>query len=459
MTPWRFFLPCLLALLTWTDGAAAPPVPAAGRSLVIALTVDGAISPASADYVVRGIDEAHRRGAQAVLLELDTPGGLSSAMRDIIKAILNSPVPVIGYVAPQGARAASAGTYILYACQVAAMAPATNVGAATPVSLIGGGAPAPSAGDKDKDKGGQAPESAETRKVTNDAVAYIRALAERSGRNADWAEQAVREAASISAEQALKNHVIDLIAPDVPALLASVDGRRVETAAGARVLHTRGAAVESIEPDARSRFLGVIADPQVALILLLLGLGGLVMEGTHPGAVLPGVVGAISLLLALYAFQLLPVNFVGLGLIVLGVVLIVSEAFVPAYGVLGTGGVISLVVGSVVLMRAGSAAYGVALPTVIGIGVAGAGVIAGIVWLATRSRRRPIVSGSEEMIGAVGQVVADFQGNGLVHVHGEHWQAESAVPLKQGQRVIVTGRRGLTLEVRTAAMPDQEHAP
>lgn len=457
MTLWRFFLPCLLVLLAGTGSAAAPQAPAAERPLVIALRVDGAVSPASADYVVRGIDEANRRGAQAVLLELDTPGGLSSAMRDIIKAILNSPVPVIGYVAPQGARAASAGTYILYACQVAAMAPATNVGAATPVSLIGGGAPAPGAGDKDK--GGPAPESTETRKVTNDAVAYIRALAERSGRNADWAEQAVREAASISAEQALKNHVIDLIAPDVPALLASVDGRRVETAAGARVLHTRGAAVESIVPDARSRFLGVIADPQVALILLLLGLGGLVMEGTHPGAVLPGVVGAISLLLALYAFQLLPVNFVGLGLIVLGVVLIVSEAFVPAYGVLGTGGVISLVVGSVVLMRAGSAAYGVALPTVIGIGVAGAGVIAGIVWLAARSRRRPVVSGSEEMIGAVGQVVADFQGNGLVHVHGEHWQAESAVPLKQGQRVIVTGRRGLTLEVRTAAMPDQEHAP
>lgn len=452
MTLWRVFLSCWLVLLALPAGAAEPQA-AAQPALVLALKVDGAISPASADYVVRGIEQANQRGAQAVLLELDTPGGLASAMRDIVKAILASKVPVIGYVAPQGARAASAGTYILYACHVAAMAPATNIGAATPVSITGGGTLPPPAQDRkaSEERAGDI----EIRKATNDSVAYIRALAERRGRNADWAEQAVREAASISAEQALKEHVIDLVEPDVPALLAAVDGRRVETAAGERVLHTHDAAVESIVPDARSRFLGVIADPQVALILLLLGLGGLVMEASHPGAVLPGVVGAICLLLALYAFELLPVNFVGLGLILLGVILIVSEAFVPAYGVLGTGGVISLVVGSVVLLRTGSAAYGVALPTVIGIGVAGAGVIAGIVWLATRSRHRPVVSGSEQMIGAEGQAVADFQGRGLVHVHGERWQAESAAPLKQGQPVIVTGRQGLVLTVR-AAGPDKE---
>ncbi len=451
MTLWRVFLCFWLALPALAAGAAQPQVQAQ-PALVIALKVDGAISPASADYVVRGIDQANQRGAQAVLLELDTPGGLSSSMRDIIKAILNSTVPVIGYVAPQGARAASAGTYILYACHVAAMAPATNIGAATPVALTGGMLPAPS---KDKKASDESPASTEMRKATNDAVAYIRALAERRGRNADWAERAVREAASISAEQALKEHVIDLIEPDVPALLAGVDGRRVETTAGARVLHTRDAVLERIVPDARSRFLGVIADPQVALILLLLGLGGLVMEGSHPGAILPGVVGAISLLLALYALQLLPVNFVGLGLILLGVVLIISEVFVPAYGVLGTGGVISLVVGSVVLTRTGSASYGVALPAVAGIGLAGAGVIAGIVWLAARSRRRPVVSGGEQMLGAVGRAVADFQGRGLVHVHGERWQAECAAPLIQGQAVIVTGRRGLVLTVQ-AAGPDKE---
>lgn len=451
----RAMVVAVLALLAVAARAADAPA-ASTAPRVVVLTVDGAISPASADYLVRGIDEAGRRGAQAVLLELDTPGGLASAMREIVKAILNAPVPVIGYVAPQGARAASAGTYLLYACHVAAMAPATNIGAATPVSITGAGsvAPASSAGKAAPEP----PDSAEQRKLTNDAVAYIRALAERRGRNADWAEQAVREAASISAEQALKDHVVDLIAPDAAALLARVDGRHVETAAGVRVLRTRDAALESIVPDARSRFLGVIADPSVALVLLLLGVGGLVMEGTHPGVVLPGVVGAISLLLALYAFELLPVNFVGLGLIALGVVLIVSEAFVPAYGVLGTGGVLALVVGSVVLMRAGSAAAGLALPAVLGISVAGAGVIAGIAWLAARSRRRPVVSGGEELIGATGRVVADFEGRGLVHVHGERWQARSAARLGQGQPVVVTGRHGLVLDVRAAA-PNEEPMP
>ena len=455
MMPWRAIFFGLLALLAVAARAAQPPA-AAPRPPGVALTVGDAIGPASADYVVRGIDAAAQRGAQAVLLQLDTPGGLASAMREIIKAILNSPVPVIGYVAPQGARAASAGTYILYACHVAAMAPATNIGAATPVTITGAGsvAPASSAGKSGAEPAG----NAEMRKLTNDAVASIRALAERRGRNADWAEQAVRDAASITAQQALKEHVIDLVAPSAAALLASVDGRTVETPAGARVLHTRDAVLVPIVPDARSRFLAVIADPSVALVLLLLGIGGLVMEGTHPGVILPGVVGAISLLLALYAFQLLPVNFVGLGLMVLGAVLIVSEAFVPAYGVLGTGGVVALVIGAVVLMRTGSAASGIALPAVLGISLAGAGVMAGIVWLAARSRRQRVVSGSEEMLDAVGAVVADFQGRGLVHVHGEHWQAESAVPLQRGQPVVVTGRRGLVLDVRAAA-PKPESRP
>ncbi len=420
---------------------------------IIRLKIDGAISPASADYVVRGIETANQRRAAAVVLELDTPGGLSSSMRDIIKAILSSDVAVIGYVAPQGARAASAGTYILYACQVAAMAPATNVGAATPVSILGGGgnAPPPQTDKDKKEAAAPAPEqSTEMRKATNDAVAYIRALAERRSRNADWAEKAVREAASVSAEQALKLHVIDLIAPDLNALLTQVNGRSVETASGTQVLHTAGALVETITPDVRSQFLAVIANPSVALVLLLIGLGGLVMEGAHPGGIVPGVVGAICLLLALYAFQLLPVNFAGLGLILLGVVLIISEAFIPAYGVLGTGGVVAFVIGTVVLMRNGSAAYGVALPTVIGMGVAGAGVVAGIVWLALRSHSRPVVSGREQMIGATAEVVADFQGRGLVHVHGERWQADSTVALKRGDYVTVTALHGLILDVQPA---------
>ncbi|HET7561893.1 MAG TPA: nodulation protein NfeD [Rhodanobacteraceae bacterium] len=452
MKTWRFAAWGLFALLGIATAWAAAPQTPANRPVVVTLRADGAISPASADYLVRGIAEADKRHAEAIVLELDTPGGLSSSMRDIIKAILASPVPVIGYVSPSGARAASAGTYIMYACHVAAMAPATNIGAASPVSITGGGSlPAPSSSSgKPADS-----QSTEMRKVTNDAVAYIRALAERRGRNADWAEKAVREAVSVSDSEALKLHVIDLVAPNLAQLLADVDGRKVETPAGTRVLHTRGAGLQAIEPGWRSRFLGVIANPSVAYILLLLGLGGLVMEGMHPGGVLPGVVGAICLLLALYAFQLLPVNYVGLGLILLGVILIVSEAFVPAYGVLGTGGVVSFVIGSVILMDTGVPGYGIALPVVVGIAIAAAAILVGIVWMAMRSHKRPVVSGREEMIGAIGEVVSDFVGRGAVHVHGERWQARSEVPLQRGQAVAVTAMHGLVLDVEPLAVPKE----
>ena len=452
MVKWLSGCGCLIALLMIAMVFAAAPESPMAHPEVVVLRVDGAISPASADYVVRGIADAQSRHAEAIVLKLDTPGGLSSSMRDIIKAILASPVPVIGYVAPSGARAASAGTYIMYACHIAAMAPATNIGAATPVSLTGSGSvplPSSSSGKTTPAPG----ESTEMRKVTNDAVAYIRALAEQRGRNADWAEKAVREAVSVSGQEALKLHVIDLIAPDVPTLLADVDGRSVQTVDGARVLHTRGAAIETITPGVRSQFLGVIANPSVAYILLLLGLGGLVMEGMHPGGILPGVVGAICLLLALYAFQLLPVNFAGLGLILLGVILIVSEAFVPAYGVLGTGGVISFVIGSVIFMHTGVPGYGIALPLVVGLAIAAAGVLAGIVWMAVRSHKQPVVSGREEMVGAMAEVVADFEGRGTVHVHGERWQARSDVPLTRGQIVAVTGMHGLVLDVKPVAVP------
>ncbi|MGH8372253.1 MAG: NfeD family protein [Gammaproteobacteria bacterium] len=442
----------LLALATAIAATAAAPAKPSAHPEVVLLRVDGAISPASAAYVVHGIGEADHRHAAAIVLELDTPGGLSSSMRDIIKAILASPVPVIGYVAPSGARAASAGTYIMYACHVAAMAPATNIGAASPVSLTGGGGTPPSSSSSGKPAAG---ESTEMRKVTNDAVAYIRALAERRGRNADWAEKAVRDAVSVSDSEALKLHVVDLIAPNLPQLLTDVDGRKVETVDGVRVLHTRGAAVETITPGLRSRFLGVIANPEIAYILLLIGIGGLVIEGLHPGGVLPGVVGAICLLLALYAFQLLPVNFVGLGLMLLGVILIISEAFVPAYGVLGTGGVISFVIGSVILMHTGVPGYGIAVPVVVGIAIAAAGILAGIVWMALRSHHRPVVSGREEMIGAIGEVVADFEGRGAVHVHGERWQARSDAPLKRGQSVAVVAMHGLILDVKPVTIPKE----
>jgi membrane-bound serine protease (ClpP class) len=451
------------ASLLFATPAVSGDVSAASTPSAMLLRVDGAISPASADYVERGIAHAAQEHAAVIVLALDTPGGLDTSMRGIVKAILASPVPVVGYVAPGGSRAASAGTYILYACHLAAMAPATNLGAATPIQLIGA-APQPPAAPVPATPGSkEAPPPAipdtETRKTINDAVAYIRALAERRGRNADWAEQAVREAVSVSAEQALKLHVIDLIAPDLPQLLADIDGRRVSTAGGEQVLHTRGIAVETLNPDWRSRFLGVIADPSIAYFLLLIGLGGLLFEGYSPGAILPGVAGAICLLLALYAFQMLPVNYAGLALIALGIALIIAETFVPAYGSLGIGGVVAFVIGSVILMDTSVPGYGISLPLLLGISIAAALVLVGIVWMALRARRRPVVSGREQMIGSRGVAVGDFDRRGTVHVHGERWQAVTEAPLRTGEAVQVTAIDGLILSVKPATVATKKGEP
>jgi membrane-bound serine protease (ClpP class) len=447
----------LPALLCWTSLIGALAVVglqyarADPNGPVLLLRLDGAVSPASADHIERGIARAAERGAAAIVLQVDTPGGLDKSMRAIIKAILASEVPVIGYVAPGGSRAASAGTYILYASHVAAMAPATNIGAATPVPLIPPhrqpARPAQDRGAGDEGSPAVPVRTAEDRKVLNDAVAYIRALAERRGRDADWAESAVRDAASASAKQALARGVIDVIAPDLPTLLAEVDGRVVATTTGERILHTRGAVVERVEPDWRNRFLAVIADPSVAYLLLLLGLGGLLFEGYSPGAIVPGVVGAICLLLALYALQMLPVNYVGLALIALGVALIVAETVVPAYGALGIGGVTAFVTGSVILMDTNVPGYAIALPVLVAVSLCAALLLVAILWLALRSRTRPVVSGREQMIGSLAKAVGDFQRFGSVRVHGERWQAMSDVPLAADQTVRITGIDGLVLVV------------
>jgi membrane-bound serine protease (ClpP class) len=415
---------------------------------------NGPIGPAISGYVEHALQDATNRRSAVVILQMDTPGGLDTSMRDIIKAILASPVPVVTYVAPSGARAASAGTYILYASHLAAMAPATNLGAATPISI--GGEPStppatPPVNPRD-DKKQKGPEeipagTASERKAVNDAVAYIRGLAQLRGRNADWAEAAVREAASLSATDALKQHVIEIVAKDVPDLLQQLQGRKVNAADHEMVLDTQGLTVRRIAPDWRTRVLLVLTHPTIAYGLLLVGIYGLLLEGYNPGAVLPGVVGALSLLLGLYGLQLLAVNYAGLALMALGVGLIVTEFFMPAFGSLGVGGLASFVIGSIILFDNHPSGMRVALPLIVGIAVAGGLVIVTIGWLAARARIRPISTGVETMIGASVEAIGDCQDRCVVRFGGELWNARTASPLRAGQRARIVKVVGLTLWV------------
>ena len=441
----------------WADVVPAP---------VLVVPLAGAIGPASADFVGRSLSRAADDHAQLVVLEIDTPGGLDRAMRQIIQDILASPVPVAAFVAPSGARAASAGTYILYASHVAAMAPGTNLGAATPVSIglpspspaPAPATPAPKPADAAKHDKAEAPpgdEGTMTKKAVHDAAAYIRSLAQLRGRNAEWAERAVRESVSLSADEALAQHVIDLTARDVPELVTKLNGRKLVTTAGERTLATTGAATTTMAPDWRTRFLAIITDPSVALMLLMAGIYGLFFEFWNPGLALPGVLGAICLLLGLFALQMLPVNYAGLALVLLGIAFIVAETFLPAYGSLGVGGIVAFAIGAVMLIDTDVPGFGVPYWLIATLAAITALFVFFVAGAALKARRRPIVTGHEQLIGSIGVALDDMETEGWARIHSEQWRVKSPVPLKRGQRVRVTSRSDLLLSVMPVTEADQ----
>ena len=506
----------LAGVVLWRSGPAqdAPEesVDEADGGLALVLTIDDAISVATAEFFIKSLETAQDRDARILVLELDTPGGLMVAMEDMIKAILASDVPVAVHVTPSGAKAASAGTYILYASHVAAMARTTTLGAATPVSMgqIGqakavidalvlnedqasgedeasasedegsssgtageesdgasGGEPdgetsedgEDGSGDgdsaeEDEDSPGRTAEEIDAeamkRKVVNDAVARIRSLANLRGRNADWAEEAVREGVTLEAEEAVEMNVADFIANDLREVLDKADGREVDIDGEKVTLNTASVEIERLEPDWRTRFLSILTNPNVAYLLLIVGLYGLLLEGYNPGTWIPGVIGAICLLLAAYALSILPVNYAGLALMALGVGLIVAESITPSFGVMGFGGVVAFVVGSIILFDTGIPGFEVPLKMIGGVGLAAGLLMFGLVVVLARSRRRPVVSGRESLVGRRATVLEDFEGAGPVLVQGERWHAASSSPVQKGQELYVQSVDGLRLEVGLA---------
>jgi len=450
-------LPKFAALLTLLLGAFASALPAAAATRIVELEIKDGIGVATADYLISGIEHAEETGAELVIINMDTPGGLMKPMRDMVQKILGSSVPVVTYVTPAGARADSAGTYILLASHIAAMTPTTHLGAATPVSLTGDDATPPAndktddEDDEDVDKPALPSGTSMERKVINDAVSYIRSLAERHGRNADWAEKAVTEAATLTAAEALEENVIEFIAANRDELLEMLDGHEVEIEGESRALATKGADVDVYEANWRIRLLEVISNPEIVLLLGLIGLYGLMYEGWNPGAIVPGVVGVICLLLAAYALQVLPVNYAGLALIFLGIALMIAEAYAPSFGALGIGGVAAFVFGAIMMFDTGVPGFGISFAFVIGLALVFAVFLIWMVGFILKLRRRGAVSGSESIVGGIATAMDDFSGDGMVWLEGESWHARSSVPISKDQQVVVRAMDGLILAVEPVA--------
>ena len=444
----------VMAFIALVSGWLVAPC-AAAATLVHVLPVEGPIGPATSDLVERSIADAVDEQAELLILQIDTPGGLDTSMRAIVHAIIDSPIPIVAYVAPSGARAASAGTFILYASHLAAMAPGTNLGAATPVP-VGGEGPAGAESPEASDDQSDAPPSASASKAVQDAAAYLRALAEMRGRDPVFAEAAVRQAKSLTYREALDAGVIDMVAGDLGELLSAIDGREVELSRGKSVIDTSGATIETIEPDWRYQLLAIITNPNVAAILMLIGVYGIIFEFYSPGLVGPGLVGAICLLLGLYAFQVLPVSYAGLALLGLGIALVVAEALLPAFGVFGISGVAAFIAGSILLMDTEVPGFGIS-PFVIGALAASiSGIFLVTLSLVLRSHDRPVVTGPEALASGHGEIVtwhrADgIGGEGRVRLDGELWHAVGPDKLEPGTRVTIKSRDGLTLTVE----PDQ----
>ncbi|MCH8248639.1 MAG: nodulation protein NfeD [Proteobacteria bacterium] len=424
---------------------------------VVVLNIKGGIGVATAEYILSGIEHAETSGAELIIIDMDTPGGLMAPMRDIVQAILGSSVPVATYVTPAGARADSAGTYILLASHVAVMTPTTHLGAATPVALGGDDATPKNSDDEESDDDAEAAPpagSAMGRKVLNDAIAYIRSLAERYGRNADWAEKAVRDAATLTAREALEQNVVDFVAKDHAELLRLVDGYEVEVDSEVITLATNDVVMEEFEPSWRIKVLSVIANPEIVLLLGVIGLYGLMYEGWNPGAIVPGVVGIICLLLAAYALQVLPVNYAGLALIIVGLALMTAEAFAPSFGALGIGGIAAFVFGSIMMFDSGIPGFGISIAFVVALAAVFALLFIWLISYVLKLRMRGAVTGRDSIIGGIGTAMHGFTGEGKVWLEGEAWTARSSVAIEKNQHVVVRAMDGLVLEVEPTAEPD-----